>query len=92
MTERITAWQWIGCGRIEGAQPGVGSCQDRRTDFGYASDHDAVLAQLALERGRAEALAALIRQLACTMPRKDEWELRPRACSARSQVPSDSSV
>ncbi len=71
MGERITAWQCIGCGRIEGAQPCVGICQDRRTDFVYASDHDAVLAQLALERARAEALAVLVRQLAYTTPRKD---------------------
>jgi len=27
MTERMTAWQCIGCGRIEGAQPCVGICQ-----------------------------------------------------------------
>jgi hypothetical protein len=36
MAERVTAWQCIGCGRIEGAQPCVGICQDRRTDFVYA--------------------------------------------------------
>jgi len=61
MAERVTAWQSIGCGRIEGAQPCVGICQDRRTDFVYAFDYDEVLAQLALARQRAEALAALVR-------------------------------
>ena len=85
MIERVTAWQCIGCGRIEGAQPCVGICQDRRTDFVYASDHDAVLAQLALARQRAEALAALVRQLACTTPRKDEWERSYRARQARAR-------
>lgn len=85
MAERITAWQCIGCGRIEGAQPCVGICQDRRTDFVYASDHDAVLAQLALERARAEALAALVRQLAYTTPRKDGWEASYRALQARAR-------
>ena len=85
MTERITAWQCIGCGRIEGAQPCVGICQDRRTDFVYASDHDEVLAQLALERARAEALAVLVRQIAYTTPRKDEWERTYRALQARAR-------
>jgi hypothetical protein len=85
MTERVTAWQCIGCGRIEGAQPCVGICQDRRTDFVYASDHDAVLAQLALERARAEALAALVRQLANTTPRKEDWERTYRALQARAR-------
>ena len=85
MTERITAWQCIGCGRIEGAQPCVGICQDRRTDFVYASDHDAVLAQLALAHRQAEILAALVRQLAYTTPRQDDWERTYRALQARAR-------
>ena len=85
MTEHVTAWQCIGCGRIEGAQPCVGICQDRKTNFVYASDHDAVLAQMALPRQRAETLAALVRQLACTTPRKDEWERTYRALPARAR-------
>jgi len=85
MTERITAWQCIGCGRIEGAQPCVGICQDRKTDFVYAADHDAALAQLAHARQQAEILAALVRQLAYTTPRKDEWERTYRALQARAR-------
>ena len=85
MTERMTAWQCIGCGRIEGAQPCVGICQDRRMDFVYASDYDEVLAQLALMRQRTEALAALVRQLAWTMPREGEWKRTYRALQVRAQ-------
>jgi len=85
MTERITAWQCIGCGRIEGAQPCVGICQDRRTEFVYASDHDEVLAQLALAQRQAEALAALVRQLAWTTPREGGWEQTYRALQARAR-------
>ena len=85
MAERVTAWQCIGCGRIEGAQPCVGICQDRRTDFVYASDHDAVLVQLGQAQQRAEALAALVRQLAYTTPRKDGWEATYRALQARAR-------
>ena len=85
MTKRVTAWQCIGCGRIEGAQPCVGICQDRKTDFVYASDHDEVLAQLALARRHADALAALVRQLAYTTPRGAEWERTYRALQARAR-------
>ena len=85
MTERITAWECIGCGRIEGAQPCVGICQDRKTVFVYASDHDAALAQLALARQQTETLAALVRQIAHTTPRQDEWERTYRALQARAR-------
>lgn len=82
MSERITAWQCIGCGRIEGAQPCVGICQDRKAEFVSASDHDEVLAQLALARRQTETLAALLRQLAHTTPRQDRWERSYRALQA----------
>lgn len=85
MAERITAWQCIGCGRIEGAQPCVGICQDRRADFVHAADYDEVCAQLELVRRRAEALAAVARQLACTTPRNGEWERTYRALQTRAQ-------
>ncbi|HLF97883.1 MAG TPA: hypothetical protein VI457_12145, partial [Methylococcaceae bacterium] len=79
MSERVTAWQCIGCGRIEGAQPCIGVCQDRKVDFVYASDHDEALAQLAFARRQIEALAALVRQLAHTTPLAGEWERTYRA-------------
>ncbi len=85
MTQRVTAWQCIGCGRIESSQPCVGICQDRRTDFVYASDHDAVLSQLALARRQTEALTALVRQLAHTTPRAGECERTYRALQARAR-------
>ncbi len=85
MTERITAWECIGCGRIEGTQPCVGICQDRRMDFVRASDYDEAFAQLALMRGHAESLAAVVRQLACTTPRGGEWERTYRALQAHAQ-------
>ena len=48
MGERVTAWQCIGCGRIEGSQPCIGVCQDRKVDFVYASDYDEALARRTL--------------------------------------------
>lgn len=85
MSERMTAWQCIGCGRIEGQQPCIGICQDRKVDFVYASEYDEALAQLALARGQAEALASLVRQLARTTPRAGEWERTYRALQERAR-------
>ena len=73
MTERVAAWECIGCGRIEGAQLCGGICQDRKTEFAYASDHSEVLAQLGFERGRTANLPALVRQLVQLV----WWALRP---------------
>jgi hypothetical protein len=58
MTERVTAWQCIGGGRIKMVQPRVGIYQCRKTDFVYATDYDEMLAKSALDRRCVEALAA----------------------------------
>lgn len=54
-------------------------------DFVYASAYDEARAELALVRRRTEALVALIRQLACTMPREREWERNYRALQIRAR-------
>lgn len=81
---RLTAWQCIGCGRIENAQPCIGVCQDRKVEFVFAADHDEVLARLARVSRQAEALTALVRQLAVTTPRAGEWEHTYRALQERA--------
>lgn len=69
MTEYVTAWQCIGCGRLEAQQPCVGVCQDRRVRLVSADDYDA-----AVERARlAEGAMALARRLARTQPRQTGW-------------------
>jgi hypothetical protein len=75
MIDRFTAWQCIGCGRIEGPQPCVGICEDRRTEFVYAADHDAAIARL----------AEVVRQIASTTPRKGECERTWKALQARAR-------
>ena len=85
MTDRITAWQCIGCGRIEGAQPCIGICEDRRTEFVHAPDHDAVLGQLEIAHGQAEELAALVSQIAHTTPRAGEFERAWLVLQARAR-------
>jgi hypothetical protein len=86
MTERIVAWQCIGCGRIEGAQPCVGICEDRRAEFVHSADYDAVLDRLTLAHRRCEDLETLVRQIAHTTPRKDEYERAWRALQDRARA------
>ena len=78
MTGHITAWECIGCGRIEGVQPCVGICQDRRVEFVYADEHATVLAQL-------QRMTSLVQQLAWTHPRDGEWEKSFRALQERAR-------
>jgi hypothetical protein len=74
MNDYVKAWQCIGCGRIEALQPCIGICQNRKVEFVYADEHEQTLAELAAARRKANALEALVRQLACTSPHKDRWE------------------
>lgn len=69
--ERIKAWQCIGCGRIEGAQPCIGICEDRPQHFVYAEEYD--------------LLEGLVRQLATVTPRDGEWERTYRALQQRAR-------
>jgi hypothetical protein len=54
-------------------------------EFANASEHEAALADLARVRGEAEALAALVRQIAFTAPREGEWERTYRALQPRAR-------
>ena len=67
MTERIQAWQCIGCGKIDGPRPCIGVCRDRKVDFVRAADYDLLLAH-------KNRLEAELRMLAQTTPRADDWE------------------
>jgi hypothetical protein len=65
MTEPITAWQCIGCGRIEAPQNCIGVCQDRRVEFVYAYEHAETEAELdAARAAQATALAERDRAVA----------------------------
>ncbi|MGQ0524930.1 MAG: hypothetical protein ACT4P8_14875 [Betaproteobacteria bacterium] len=87
MSERVIAWQCIGCGRIEGAQPCIGICQDRKVEFVYASKYEEALTELRRMQREVQILAAVARQLAHTTPREGEWERSYRAlqdCARRA--------
>jgi hypothetical protein len=67
MTERTTAWQCIGCGRIDSDATCMGVCQDRKVVLVSAADYDAAQRQI-------DELRLFIRQLANVSPRGDNWE------------------
>lgn len=84
--ERVTVWQCIGCGKIDGPRPCIGVCEDRKVEIVYASVHDEAIAQVALVRRRAEALEAFVRRLASTTPREGEWERSYRALQNQARL------
>ncbi len=84
-TPILDAWQCIGCGRIEGPQPCIGVCQDRKVEFVYAAEHARALARLADAEARRGALESLVRRFAMTTPRAGEWERSYRALQGEAR-------
>jgi len=74
MTDTITAWQCIGCGRLEAPQNCIGVCQDRKVELVSAWDHADALHALDEANERVMALEALLRRLAHVTPREDSWK------------------
>jgi hypothetical protein len=85
VNDYVQAWQCIGCGKIEAPQACVGICQDRKVQLVYASEHEEALVDARCARHRADILAAVVRQLACTTPRPGEWERTFRALQAHAK-------
>ena len=70
----FVAWQCIGCGRIDGPEPCIGVCQDRKVSFVYASDYASLLSRLLAAEDRTAVLESLARRMAHSTPRDGEWE------------------
>lgn len=75
MPNTITAWQCIGCGRLEVPQNCIGICQDRKVELVTAWDHAEALVALADANERIAALETLAAKLAHTTPREGAWKL-----------------
>ena len=52
MSNRVKAWQCIGCGKIEAPQTCIGVCQDRKVEFVYASEHEEAFLSALQQRAR----------------------------------------
>jgi hypothetical protein len=70
----ITAWQCVGCGRLEAPQNCIGVCQDRKVELVSAWDHAEVLVALEDANERIATLEALLSKLAHTTPREGAWK------------------
>jgi hypothetical protein len=81
----VEAWRCIGCGRIEGPQPCIGVCEDRKVRLVDAVDHEAALVLLHEAEERAAALEGLVRRLARTQPRAGAWEPSYKALQQEAQ-------
>jgi hypothetical protein len=79
---RLTVWECIGCGKIEGPQPCIGVCQDRKVELVYASVHEEALVQLRREN---DELAAVLELIARTIPRPGEWERSYKALQQQAR-------
>jgi hypothetical protein len=74
LPDTITAWQCIGCGRLEAPQNCIGVCQDRKVELVSAWDYAEALTALEDARESAAALESLLSKLAHTTPRGDAWK------------------
>jgi len=72
--QRVTAWECVGCGKIDAPQPCIGICQDRKVEFVYAAEYDKALAQLDFERQRVRTAESLLQRIVHTKPHKGDWE------------------
>jgi hypothetical protein len=73
VAEPITAWQCIGCGRLEASANCIGVCQDRKVELVSAWDYAEAVARLDDALARIAALEALVEKLAHTTPRDGAW-------------------
>jgi len=85
MPETITAWQCIGCGRLEAPQNCIGVCQDRKAEFVSARDYAEVRFALEAAHERIGALEAFLGTLVRAVPSSGRWEEGYRAMQARGK-------
>ena len=78
MTQKTTAWQCIGCGRLDSDATCMGVCQDRKVVLVSAADYEEALRQI-------DELRLFIRQLANIEPRNETWERSYKALQERAR-------
>lgn len=78
MTQRMKAYQCVGCGRIESDATCLGICHDVPITVVSASEHDALRREL-------DELRLFLRQLVLASPRGGAWERCYRAAQERAR-------
>ena len=72
--DTITAWQCIGCGRLEAPANCVGICQDRKVELVSSWDYAEALVAVEGANERIATLEAFLTKLVHTTPRADAWK------------------
>ena len=79
MADRVTAWQCIGCGRIEAPAQCIGVCRDRKVMLVSMEGHQQALTEIQRLYGELEQAHGLLSRIAHTTPRCGQWEASWRA-------------
>lgn len=79
MSEYITAWQCIGCGKLEAPQTCIGVCRDRKVVLVGKEDHDAALAEILRLQSLLDTAASMLLRFERATPREGQWQA---ACEA----------
>jgi hypothetical protein len=74
MTERVKAWECIGCGTLDAKKTCIGVCEYRKVELVHAQAHDDALAAARRAQARSEALLSVVNRLARTTPHEGEWQ------------------
>lgn len=74
MSDYITAWQCIGCGKIEAPQPCIGVCRDRKVLLVSLDEHKQALDQVQQLLSHLDAMHGVVSRLAHSTPRPGHWE------------------
>jgi hypothetical protein len=82
MGDPISAWQCIGCGRIEAPQTCIGVCQDRKILLVAMQDHQEALDTIQQLIGEIDTQQRLLSRIAMATPRAGQWEAAWRAVQA----------
>ena len=84
MTDYVTAWECIGCGRIEAPRPCIGVCQDRKAEFVYARDYQEAVARVERTERAMTIAKDVLAQLIKTTPQDGQWERCYRAFQSKA--------
>ena len=74
VAETITAWQCIGCGRLEAPQTCIGVCKDRKVELVTAWDYAEAFSRLEDALERIAVLEKLLSTVARTTPHEGAWK------------------
>jgi hypothetical protein len=86
LPDTITAWQCIGCGRLESPQNCIGVCQDRKVEVVAAWDYAEARSALEEANERIAALEAFLRRLTRITPREGRSEETYRALQIEARA------